>query len=480
MIATANDNFAGLPAWTPPSQLTQLSEPPHQALARFIHGCSPDPAIRTATITALVLSFWQLRGINLATRVPSLLIVQPDGVGNDPIDSLVKDLVYNEEDNKPRVQKTGTFMHGSIDLARRVMASRYGLRQSIKPIPGDGPMTDLQRLQTRNDEEQFHAASITAHGLGYCRPYAEAWHPDYGLLTDQDGKIILRLNTDKDRDALLDDVGNNPAKLVFPQGVGRHLFPVDKSVCLSGPITLPQARKAIRLVNYGLPLFLLPHPGGEPLNIGNSPALQALAHTWRHAAGTAVPTSPRLPASDWVRTYRNNLRKRLAILPYEHAFAIQQAIHQLDGVCDRIVNFVAWPGVPIEELGALVRDIYGQTLRGMALSAAGLSWFGLGLHLGPVCELLREKAVKILKRLRSKGAMTTSEMLKNFHLKKQERDTLLQQLAGENLLRMEGGEVYATTYGEFVEGLYRREEFPPVVNEWERLQAQLKSAKQSI
>jgi hypothetical protein len=478
MIATVNDYFAGLPAWTPPSQLTQLSEPPHKALARFIHGCSPDPAIRTAATTALVLSFWQLRGINLATRVPSLLLVRPEEAGNDPIDSLVKELVYNEEDNKPRVQKAGVFMYGSIDLARRVMASRYGLRQSIRPIPGDGPMTDLQQLEARNAEEKFHAASITAHGLGYCRPYAEAWHPDYGLLTDQDGKIILRLNSDKDRDALLNDVGNNPAKLVFPQGVGRHLFPVDKSVCLSGPVTLPQARKAIRLVNYGLPLFLLPHPGGEPLKIGNSPALQALARIWRHAAVTAVPTSPRLPASDWVSTYRNALRKRLAVLPYEHAFAIQQAIHQLDGVCDRIVSFAAWPGVPIEELGALVQDIYGQTLRGMALSAAGLSWFGLGLHLGPECELLREKAVKILKRLRSKGPMTTSELLKNFHLKKQERDPLLQRLAGENLLQVEGGEVIATTYRQFVEGLYRREEFPPVVNEWERLQAQLKAAKQ--
>ena len=244
-------------------------------------------------------------------RLPSLLLVQPDGAGNDPIDSLVKDLVYNEEDNKPRGQKAGAFMYGSIDLARKAMASRYGLRQSIRPIPGDGSMTDLQQLQARNAEETFHAASITAHGFGHCRPYAEAWHPDYGLLTDQDGKIILRLNTDKDRDALLNDVGNDPAKLVFPQGVGRHLFPVDKSVCLSGPVTLPQARKAVRLVNYGLPLFLLPHPGGDPLKIGNSPALQVLAHTWRHAAVTAVPTSPRLPTSDWVCTYRNALRARV-------------------------------------------------------------------------------------------------------------------------------------------------------------------------
>lgn len=108
------------------------------------------------------------------------------------------------------------------------------------------------------------------------------------------------------------------------------------------------------------------------------------------------------------RGYRNALRKRLAVLPYEHAFAIQQSIHQLEGVCDRIVSFSAWPGVPIEELGALVRDIYAHTLRGMVLSVAGLSWFGLGLHLGPECELLREKAVKILKRLRRNGAKMVS------------------------------------------------------------------------
>jgi hypothetical protein len=114
----------------------------------------------------------------------------------------------------------------------------------------------------------------------------------------------------------------------------------------------------------------------------------------------------------------------------------------------------------------------------MMLSVAGLAWFGLGLHLGPECELLREKAVRILKRLRSKGPMTTSELLKNFHLKKKERDPLLHRLAGENLIRVEGGEVTATTYRQFVDGLYRREEFPPVVDEWERLKAGLKAAKQ--
>ena len=72
--------------------------------------------------------------------------------------------------------------------------------------------------------------------------------------------------------------------------------------------------------------------------------------------------------------------------------------------------------------------------------------------------------------------MTTSELLKNFHMKKYERDPLLQQLAEENLLRVEGSEGVATTYGEFVAGLYRRDEFPPVVNEWEKLQARLKLA----
>jgi hypothetical protein len=139
-------------------------------------------------------------------------------------------------------------------------------------------------------------------------------------------------------------------------------------------------------------------------------------------------------------------------VPPDYEFAVQQVLRQLEGICDRIVGFAGRHGADIEELGPVVRDIYGHTLRGMALSVAGLSWFELGLPLGPECEHLRDKALKILRKLRSEGFISMSELLKNHLLKKQERDALLAHLAEENLVRVEGKSIVATTYKEFVQG----------------------------
>jgi hypothetical protein len=200
-----------------------------------------------------------------------------------------------------------------------------------------------------------------------------------------------------------------------------------------------------------------------------------LAYTWRHADIASVRTSPRLPASDWIRAYRDALRKRLNLLPDDYGFAIQQALRRLDGVCDRIVSFAGLLGAEEWELAALIRDLYGHTLRGIVLSVAGLSWFGLGLHLGPECELLREKTFKLLRSLQSGTKVSLTDLLKNYHLNAQERDALLDRLEGERLVRREGKEVLSSTYREFVEGLYTREEFPPVKDCWPDLQEQLKA-----
>ena len=132
-------------------------------------------------------------------------------------------------------------------------------------------------------------------------------------------------------------------------------------------------------------------------------------------------------------------------------------------------------GADLEELGALARDVYGHTLRGMAISVAGLRWFGRGLDLGPECEPLRDKTIKIISRLRSKGATSKSDLLRNFHLKKHERDPLLARLVEERIIRVDGKEVAATTYGEFVEGLYGLEEFPQVKAYWPEVQGALKA-----
>ena len=44
-----------------------------------------------------------------------------------------------------------------------------------------------------------------------------------------------------------------------------------------------------------------------------------------------------------------------------------------------------------------------------------------------------------------------------------------QRFSEENLVHVDGRHVVATTYREFVEGLYAREEFPPVQNFWQEI-----------
>jgi len=101
---------------------------------------------------------------------------------------------------------------------------------------------------------------------------------------------------------------------------------------------------------------------------------------------------------------------------------------------------------------------------GPGANAAENALFGMGLMPGAKWVALRKKAARLLDRLRHEGPVTKTDLLKNFHLCKQERDVLLEQLAGQGLLRVDvdGRTVAATTYREFVEGLYASEEFPAV------------------
>ena len=220
-------------------------------------------------------------------------------------------------------------------------------------------------------------------------------------------------------------------------------------------------------VDVEWPLFALPHWTAPALETACVPKLKSLAMIWDATPVRPVLTSSRLPESDWVSAYEAGLRRRLQTLPGTYNFAVLQAVRQLEGICDRIANFAGDGEVGLIERVALCRDLYQHALRGMVLGVVALSWHGPGLCLDPEAESLRDEAFRLLKFLRKHGPASKSAILQRCHLKKLQRDLLLERLSAEDLVQVDGTTVAATPYAEFVRALYEREEFPPVTNHWE-------------
>ncbi len=59
-------------------------------------------------------------------------------------------------------------------------------------------------------------------------------------------------------------------------------------------------------------------------------------------------------------------------------------------------------------------------------------------------------------------------MLTEARLTKQQRDIIAERFAAEDLVRIDGKQVAATTFEEFVAALYDRREFPAPVSCWSR------------
>jgi hypothetical protein len=111
----------------------------------------------------------------------------------------------------------------------------------------------------------------------------------------------------------------------------------------------------------------------------------------------------------------------------------------------------------------MANDLCGHSLRGLMLSVAGLAWHGLGIDTG--CP--HQEFMRVLAYLRLRGPMSKSDPHHRGHIDNPKtRDMLVERFEAENLVRVEGKNVKAITYGEFVESLYERKELPQPEDHW--------------
>jgi hypothetical protein len=121
--------------------------------------------------------------------------------------------------------------------------------------------------QHRALESLYFDAQRSGFGSGRCRPYAKAWHDKFGLLSERDCRVILRLGTLEDGMAFRKDVIAGRRRLLAPAGFGAGLKWLPKQFGISGVIEedLWDADFARGLVNLPLPLWVLPHATKSPL-----------------------------------------------------------------------------------------------------------------------------------------------------------------------------------------------------------------------
>jgi len=460
MIARRPISFHSFPSTLDTSGLERAGEPAHRVLADLIAGCSPEVAPSTMATAALTLSLWQLRGEKMTEHVPSLILLNAGEAATDPVDEFVKGLVHDEEAERPGEKGHQARFPIKPEHAPGLMQQAIQERREL------GYRRQLDILSSRNAqhyEKLYREASKSGYGTGWSRCYSKAWAEPFGLLTQDDDQLILRLNEAADRAAFRHDVLVDPGRLLSPEGIGRSLLPVRKSVSVSGSLTVDlwDEELVTGIIGLGLPVVFLPHTATEPLTIPNAEALNVLPDPWRNALGPRAKTWLDLPPDHWFVAHAEDARRRLHLLPGNRAyeFAIQQLLRQLDSVCHQIARHAAdnseggW-----ECVNPLSCDLHVGAFRGVTLGVAALAWHCLGFD--PGCP--REKALKVLNHIREKGSVKKTDLLlaKGCRVDAATRDVLLERLAAEDLIRVEGKTVTAASFEEFVTALHSRPGLP--------------------
>jgi hypothetical protein len=443
-------------------KLEQASETMHKALADFIHGGDADSAGRTVAVSTLLFSLWQLSGSSMTLQPPSLVLINAhDGGGIAPMDALAAQLVKTGNYHGPQVHREGMFAHGTPKQARPAMANALENREERRQH-ATFPWVE-QQVQTL--EECFYAAQRTGFGHGRTRSYGGAWDEIFGLITERDCQVILRLDSDGDRAAFRQHVIGDPLKLQAALGYGPGLTTVSKRLCVSGALKPSEWDRELaeHTLGLGMAMIFLPDPVRKPCVDSLHPTFETMTSMLPRVRANALEDPANFVSGPWFARYATYLRSRLRSLPDDYDFLMQRMARQIFPVSLRLANWAGkYSGASGEESEAIARDLCAHALRGLAISVAGLAWHGYGLNDG----IPRQEAMRVLDNIRATGPMSHSDVARGNRISKETRNQLVKCFAAQDLVKIDGKLVTATTYPEFVEALYAREEFPEPPKHW--------------
>lgn len=452
--------FASIPVSLDTSKLEQMIYPKYKALDEFIDECSTDPATKTTTVTAVVLSLWQsiVRGVGERSPMPSFILSSTKEDIADPVYEFIGQLLptSNPATGEPEQRSISSCNEIPIprEMAPRAMVqARAQHLTEFNLMPGDNENKFVQR---------YHQARVAGFGDGDISRYSKVWHPQLGLVSDSRDAVILRLDKKSDRQAFRNDLVGPPKERRSREGIGNDLQIIKKNTAVSGALpTKELSPKCVdAILQLGQPYFILQHTASEPIEIPNFTALEEFARQSKRAP-VIIHSQQYVTDDEWYQSYERYLWKRLERLPMPCRFPVLNAVRQLWYVCVCIAHASKEQyQARAKEMQRLTFELHAHTLRGLTLSIAGLAWYGLGFD--PGCSL--DQIRKLLKTIRERGTMPLREVLRATWVKSaKERDRLLAILSDEGLVNIEGKNVTAVTHEDFVKGLHADPRFPQVL-----------------
>ena len=423
--------------------VTPQTESNFRDVVRFIAGL--DGLTRCQAAATLVFSLWQVAGTAWTAPPPSLLLVHD---GPDPLDDLArKSSGLRPEDPVAGKHYTNP-AHPSLNHMRRLAGWRDATMLT-SPV--------AMRVFHATHDPEWIKAKATNFGSGRSGRYCRRWDKYLGLVTDEHGDIILRLEKPDDVARFRDDLLNHPERLTAPSGRGEQMQQELKTAMVSGALTPAQWDHTLAdaVVNSGLPFHIVPHTAEKLRRVPPHLAINASSFSakWkphRAAPGGLSQLRPITCAfAPPIAAIEERLRERLRHLPACYEFLILRTFRELPYACAEISRFMH-DGDP-EEAGALARDLICLTSLSLLIGISSLSFHGIGLVSG--CD------PKVLARLLAFVRSKTSTSKRAIQRKLQKMgaaqlSAALTRLAAEGLVVVDGTKVSAVTWDDFLAALW--------------------------
>ena len=415
-----------------------------RGVTRFIAGM--DGLSRCQAVATLVFTLWQVAGKAWTSKPPSLLLIHD---GPDPLDALARTASgFRPEDpaeGQPYISAANPTLKHARWLAERRDATKLR-RPSAMPA----------FLATHGTE--WLKAKSNNFGSGRSGRYARRWDEILGVVTDDAGDIILRLETPDDVARFRDDLLNHPERLTAPSGRGERMQIEFKTVMISGTLTSAQLDHKLvnAIVNIGMPFHVVPHNvvtlRSVPRYLGV--VAQSFSAKWKpHRANPSDLSRVHPYAGSFgpcLTAIESCLRTRLRHFSAGNEFSVFKTFRELPTVCAEITRFLQ-EGNDDAEAGALAKDLINLTALSLLIGVKSLAFHGFGFD--PGCEQ------KVLGPLLSFVRMTGTTTRREIQRKLQKLDAaslaiVLDNLASEGLVVCDRTKVGAVTFDSFVAALW--------------------------